>query len=124
MRNIFNKMLQGTNHLTKSLMWFLVVLITMMMNLEVVIKMDWPDWIGIISIIIFLYMFIRYSKKVVVIFDLLLCAVFFCGNAVLKNGVEECKQILYDFYVNTGSWIIVWVIVIVIAYAMWKSRKK
>lgn len=124
MKGIIEKFSGGANRVMIWLKWLLIALLVILVDLTVILENDLPDWIGLVTIILFLYIFLRRSKMTAVVFDLLLFAVIFAVSAVKNNGLEGCQQMLYDFYLNTGSKIIAYAIVIGIGYAMWKSRKK
>lgn len=104
--------------------WFFIALIVMIVNLQVSITLDIPDWTAFVSIILYLYVFFRYSKMGATVIDLLICFAIFVFSIINSNGAEKWQQDLYDFYVNIGAEIIAGAIMIGIGYAIWKSRKR
>ena len=123
MKGIFGKISKGTNKFLICLKWLFIALIVIVVDLEVIIKTDLPDWTALIAIALFLYMFFRHSKMAAVILDLLIGIVVFGISIIRSNGVEGCQQMLHEFYINTGSKMIAWMVVIGIGYAIWKLRK-
>lgn len=123
MRGIFKELNRGFKRVLLWIKSFFIALLVIEADLIVTEKSSLPDWIGVIAILLFLYVYIRRSKAVATILNLLLFGMVYAVGAIRDNGLAGCQKILYDFYVNTGAKIIAYAIVIGIMYAIWKSRK-